>query len=327
MSPEMFSRVNRFARFVWLVLAYDVLVVLWGAYVRASFSGDGCGSHWPLCNGELVPHATQTKTIVELSHRVSSGGSLVLAVVVCVWAWRAFEKGSFVRRAAASVLAFTFSEALIGGGLVLLRLVAHDVSLRRGISTSLHLTNTFVLLASLVITARTAGGARPPVVRGRGWLGALSLAALGATILVAATGSIAALGDTLYPSHSVAAGLAQDVAPSAPLFIRLRSIHPFVAIGSAVLVLGLASLAPAIRPSKEISLFARALSLAYFVQLGLGVINVMTLAPTWLQLTHLLSADVVWILLVTLATSALAIDADVVSASRGGALEESPPAR
>ncbi len=318
---------SRFAKFVWFVLAYDVLVVLWGAYVRASFSGDGCGSHWPLCNGEIVPHATQTKTVVELSHRISSGGSLVLAAIVCVWAFRVFEKNSFVRRAATYVLAFTLSEALIGGGLVLLRLVAHDVSLRRGVSTSLHLTNTFLLLASIVITARTAGGALPPTTRGRGWLGALAIGAIVATILVAATGSIAALGDTLYPSHSVAAGLAQDIAPSAPLFIRLRSIHPFVAIGSALLVLGLASLAPAARPSRDVTRFARALSIAYFVQLGLGALNVMTLAPTWLQLTHLLSADVVWILLVMLATSALALEnPSELSASRGAVLEGSPPA-
>jgi heme A synthase len=311
-----------------MVLAYDVCVVLWGAYVRASFSGDGCGSHWPLCNGELVPHATQTKTIVELSHRVSSGGSLVLAVIVFAWAWRAFEKGSFVRRAAAYVLAFTASEALIGGGIVLLRLVARDVSLRRGVSTSLHLTNTFLLLASLVITARTAGGALPPKLRGRGLVGVLAIGALFATILVAATGSIAALGDTLYPSHSVAAGLAQDVAPSAPLFIRLRSIHPFVAIGSAILVLGLASLAPMTTPSRTVTRFARALSIAYFVQLGLGAINIVMLAPTWLQLTHLLSADVVWILLVSLATAALAHDeVAALNASRGATLEESPPAR
>jgi len=319
---------SKFARFVWAVLAYDVLVVLWGAYVRASFSGDGCGSHWPLCNGEIVPHASQTKTLVELSHRVSSGGSLVLAVIVFAWAWRAFEKGSFARRASAYVLAFTVSEALVGAAIVLLRLVAHDQSLQRGVSTMLHLTNTFLLLASVAIAARAAGGARPFALRGRGWLGALTLCTIVATIVVAATGSIAALGDTLFPSRSVAQGLAQDVAASAPLFIRLRSIHPFIAIGSAILVLGLASLAPAVRPSRDVARFARALSIAYFVQLGLGALNVVFLAPTGLQLVHLLSADVVWIVLVMLATSALADEeASIVNASRGGALEGSRPAR
>lgn len=316
---------QRFVKFVWLVLAYDVLVVLWGAYVRASFSGDGCGSHWPLCNGEIVPHATQTKTIVELSHRLSSGGSLVLAVIVVVWAWRIFQKGSLARKGAAYVLAFTASEALIGAGLVLLRLVAHDVSLRRGVSTSLHLTNTFLLLASLVVTARVAAGAPMPAFRGRGWLGALSASALVGALVVGATGSIAALGDTLYPSHSVAQGLAQDIAPSAPLFIRLRSIHPFVAIGVGVLILALATFAPIVRKSRGVQRSARALSIAFFVQLGLGAMNIMMLAPTWLQLLHLLSADVVWVLLVLLTTAALG-EAEL-SASPGEALAGSPPAR
>jgi cytochrome c oxidase assembly protein subunit 15 len=285
---------RRFVRFVWFVLAYDVLVVLWGAYVRASFSGDGCGSHWPLCNGEVVPHLAQTKTIVELSHRVSSGGSLVLAVALLVWARRAFGPRSPVRRGALWAFVFTASEALIGAALVLLRLVAHDVSLRRAVSTSLHLSNTFLLLASLAITARVAGGDALPSLRPRGWPAFLALGALGTTLIVAATGALAALGDTLYPSHSVAQGLAADIAPSAPVLIHLRSLHPFVAVGAGVFVLALAAVSR-----------ARALPVAYFVQLALGILNITLLAPTWLQIAHLLTADVVWVLLVLVAMNAL----------------------
>jgi cytochrome c oxidase assembly protein subunit 15 len=302
---------RRFVRFVWVVLAYDVLVVLWGAYVRASFSGDGCGSHWPLCNGEMVPHLAQTKTIVELSHRVSSGGSLVLAVVIFIWARKLYELGDPARRGAALVLVFTASEALIGAALVLLRLVAHDVSLRRAVSTSMHLSNTFLLLASLVLTARAAEGRPLPPLRGRGWAGALVLGALASVILVGATGALAALGDTLYPSHSVAQGLAADVAPSAPLLIRLRSLHPFIAVGSGALVISIATIAR-----------ARWLSVAFFAQLALGLLNVTLLAPTWLQLLHLLSADVVWVLLVLVALDV----ARPISASRGEAPEEFRPA-
>ena len=317
--------VRRFTKLVWLVLVYDVLVVLWGAYVRISFSGDGCGRHWPLCNGELVPHAPQTKMLVELSHRVSSFGSLVLAAIVFAWAWRAFPRGSAVRRGAAWVLAFTGAEALIGAGLVLLRLVAHDVSLTRGVSTSLHLTNTFFLLASLVLTARLSTGAAAPSFRGRGTLGAVAGATLLSAIFVGATGSIAALGDTLYPSHSVAQGLAQDVSAAAPIFIRLRSIHPFVAVAAAILILAFATFAPAAKKSATTSRFARLLTVALFVQLGLGVTNIVLLAPTWLQLLHLASADVVWVLLVLLASSALS-QAEI-SASPEEALAGSPPAR
>jgi heme A synthase len=317
--------VRRFTKFVWFVLVYDVLVVLWGAYVRISFSGDGCGRHWPLCNGELVPHAPQTKMLVELSHRVSSFGSLVLAAAVLAWAMRAFPRGSAVRRSAAWVLGFTGAEALIGAGLVLLRLVAHDVSLTRGVSTSLHLTNTLFLLGSLVITARLSSGAAAPSFRGRGSLGALGGAALLSTLFVGATGSIAALGDTLFPSHSVAQGLAQDVSAAAPVFIRLRSIHPFVAVASAVLMFAFATLAPIANKSPATSRFARGLLVALLAQLGLGVSNIVLLAPTWLQLVHLATADVVWVMLVLLASSALT--AAELSASRGEALAGSPPAR
>jgi cytochrome c oxidase assembly protein subunit 15 len=296
----------RFARFVWAVLVYDVLVVLWGAYVRATFSGDGCGRHWPLCNGELVPHAEQTKTIVEFSHRVSSGLTLVLAIVLFVWARRAFAKGSAVRLGATLGLAFTLSEAIIGAGLVLLRLVAHDVSLRRAVSTSLHLGNTFLLLASLTVTGLWAMGAPRVKLRGQGWLAWLAVLALAGVLAVGATGSIAALGDTLFPARSLAEGLAQDVSPAAHAFVRLRSLHPFIAIGSGVLVLSLASFAPAARSDERVRRFARAVAIAYFVQLGLGAVNVTLLAPLWLQTLHLLSADVVWVLLVCLAASALA---------------------
>jgi heme A synthase len=153
----------------------------------------------------------------------------------------------------------------------------------------------------------------------------LSACALFSALCVGATGSIAALGDTLYPSHSVAQGLAQDVAPSAPVFIRLRSLHPFVAIGAGVLLLALATFAPIVRPSKPVQRFARALSIAYFVQLGLGALNIMMLAPTWLQLLHLLSADVVWVLLVLLATAATGEEA--ATSSPKEALAGFPPAR
>ena len=46
-----------FARFAGAVLGYNLLVIVWGAYVRASGSGAGCGNHWPLCNGVVVPNA------------------------------------------------------------------------------------------------------------------------------------------------------------------------------------------------------------------------------------------------------------------------------
>src|SRR5260370_13603682 len=136
-----------FTRYAWGVLGWDLLVILWGAFVRATGSGAGCGRHWPLCNGEVVPRAPRVETLIELSHRLSSGGALVLTLVLLVWAMRVHPRGHVVRRGAAATTAFMVAEALIGAALVLFELVAHDASMKRALSVTLHLGNTFLLLA------------------------------------------------------------------------------------------------------------------------------------------------------------------------------------
>src|SRR5215813_13700333 len=82
-------KLDRFAKYTWFALAFNLLVIVWGAYVRASGSGAGCGSHWPLCNGEVIPGSPTIKTVIEFSHRLSSGLALLLVVGALVWAFRA----------------------------------------------------------------------------------------------------------------------------------------------------------------------------------------------------------------------------------------------
>lgn len=143
-----------------------MLVVAWGAYVRASGSGAGCGRHWPLCNGEIIPRAHRVETLIELSHRVSSGGALVGTLVLLVLAIRAYPRGHRVRRGAWTTASLMVAEALIGAGLVLFELVAHDASMKRGLSISLHLINTFLLLGSTAVTAWWASGGGAIRLRG-----------------------------------------------------------------------------------------------------------------------------------------------------------------
>jgi heme A synthase len=131
LNPESTMTATRFARYAWFVLAYNLFVILWGAFVRASGSGAGCGSHWPLCNGVPVPLAPQLETLIEFAHRMSSGLSLVLVVVLVVWGFRAFAKGHPVRKAVIVVFTSEMVEVLVGAGLVLLGLVAHNDSLAR----------------------------------------------------------------------------------------------------------------------------------------------------------------------------------------------------
>ena len=297
---------NRFARFAWGVLAYNLAVIAWGAYVRASGSGAGCGAHWPLCNGEIIPRAARVQTAIELTHRATSGLALILVVAMGVWAFRAFPAGSPVRRGAVASVFFMVCEALIGAGLVLLRLVERDASLMRALSTSLHLTNTFFLLAALTLTAWWASGGERLRLRGHGGVVTLVSAPMLGVIVVATSGGIAALGDTLFPSTSLAAGFAQDASASAHLFIRLRVLHPFLAVGVGGVVLGAASVVPAMCKLPRARIAGRAVTAMLLTQVAAGLLNLTLLAPIWMQLVHLVLADVLWIALVLLGATSLA---------------------
>lgn len=296
-------QLNRFARYAWLVLFYNLLVILWGAYVRATGSGAGCGSHWPLCNGQVMPRAPQIETLIEFAHRATSGVSLIAVAILVVWAFRAFPRRSPVRAAAVWSGVFIITEALLGAGLVLFGLVADNDSLARAISMSLHLVNTLLLLAALVLTAWWASGGQTARVEGtRGLLWALRTGWL-LSILLGVSGAIAALGDTLYPATSLAQGIQQEFSITANLLVRLRVLHPVLAVGIGVYLIVVARAARSQSSQPAADRLARLLTGLLIVQLIAGAINVLLLAPVWMQLVHLLLADLVWLALVLLSVS------------------------
>jgi heme A synthase len=295
------ASLSKLAVFAWFVLAFSLVVIVWGAFVRASGSGAGCGGHWPLCNGEVVPLAPKLATVIEFTHRMMSGLSLVLVAILAIWAFRVTSKGHPVRRGAAASLAFMITEALIGAALVLFGWVAGNASVARTISTSLHLLNTFCLLAAMALTAWWASGGTPLRLRRQGngrWM--LGLALLG-VMVVGLTGVISALGDTLFPARSLSSGLAQDVAPTAHFLVRLRMAHPVLAVAVGAYLFYVGSLLHDVR--WHLDRYVRVLLLA---QVGAGALNMVLLAPTWLQLVHLLLADLIWIGLVLLSATVLA---------------------
>jgi len=300
-------KLNRFAVYAWLVVAANLFVIVWGAYVRASFSGDGCGSHWPLCNGEVLPTTGFFKTVVELTHRLTSGVALLL-VVGLVWrARRLFPRRHMVRRGAFWSLIFILIEALIGAALVKFELVAGNASIARAFVMSIHLVNTFLLLAVLSLTAWWAMGGQPVRWRGQGKVSLIFALGLAGTLLIAVSGAIAALGDTLFPVSSVAEGIKQDLSPAAHFLIRLRVLHPLVAVGIGLYIVAAASYVNNfLRFSPRTKKLTSVLTTLFLLQLGAGVLNLSLLAPVWLQLTHLLLADFFWIALVLTSASALA---------------------
>jgi heme A synthase len=293
-----------FARYAWAVLAFNLAVVLWGAYVRAAGAGAGCGQHWPLCNGVIVPVAPTLKTIIEFTHRITSGIDLALVALLLVWAFRAFPRLHPVRLGAVLSAIFLMTEALIGAALVLLEHVARNQSSARGYSLSLHLINTLTLLACLTLTAWWAMGKPPVRVAGRpGWMAAGSLALV---MILGVSGAIAALGDTLFPARSLAEAFAQDFDPASSILVRLRVLHPVIAVVAGTWLVLYAVATAGRRP--DLRPLAWLLLCLVGAQLAAGTVNLLLRAPVFMQMLHLLLADALWISLVLLCAGILKSD-------------------
>jgi heme A synthase len=286
---------RRFVQFAWVALGVTVLVILWGAVVRATGSGAGCGSHWPLCNGVAVPLAPATSTVIEYVHRLTSGMAMLLSLGLVFGSRRVFPRGHQARRWAVITFVFMMIEAAVGAGLVLLGLVEDNASAMRAGYIAVHLFNTMLLMGamtSVVWWARLAdddGMAR----RSAEHIRPLT-AILAGLVVVAASGAVVALGDTLFPSGTLAEGVRADFDATAHFLIRLRIWHPALAavVGSGLFVIALKHPMFA-GPSRA---FSRRLVLSLVVaQVGLGVITMVALAPLPLQIAHLLLSTLLWI--------------------------------
>jgi heme A synthase len=309
---------NRFAVYSWGLLGYLLLVVAWGAYVRATGSGAGCGKHWPLCDGVVIPRAQSIEMAIEFTHRVSSGLSLLAVVGLFVWAIRIYPRGHRVRRGAGAVMILIVTEALLGAGLVLFELVADNATMVRAFSMVAHLTNTFLLLGALTLTAWWASGGA--AMRLRQPLTRALIVGLVSVLVVGALGAIAALGDTLFPS-TFAEGLRQDFAGATHPLVALRKYHPLVAVLAGVYLVTLAESIRRRTGSADTSRLAKVVVRLVALQLVVGAVNVRLAAPVAMQLVHLLLADLVWIAMVLFTAAALAIH------EREGAIQPRPARR
>ncbi|MFL6284857.1 MAG: COX15/CtaA family protein [Pyrinomonadaceae bacterium] len=301
-------RRKRFAAYAWVVTALTLAVILWGAYVRASRSGDGCGAHWPLCNGTvMLPDAAQAKTLIEFAHRATSGLAFLLVVVLVVWAFRTFRRGHPARAAAVASGVLIVTESLIGAGLVLLRLVADNASVARALYLSVHLVNTFLLVAALALTAWCATEACASRVRLRHILRGRAGVALVAALALGVSGAVAALGATLFSERAEAVAV-PETSPSAQLLFSLRQykLHPLLAVLVGAYLIYFALRARRSFADAWVRRWAASVVALVFAQLGVGLLNAALLAPVWLQIVHLLLADLIWLALVLLSASSLA---------------------
>ena len=291
----------KYSRLAWSVLVYNICVILWGAWVRITGSGAGCGDHWPTCGGEIIPRSPNVETMIEFSHRLTSGFTLIFAVVVVVLARKVFAKGHRARTAAWVTLVFILLEAALGALLVLKGLVAKDTSTARAVVIALHLVNTLGLVAGGALTAWWARERERSV--GANVRPGFILAVILGLVLVGASGAITALGDTLFPvpvadGAGLFANIVQDISLAQHFLVRLRVIHPILAVlvGFYILVWGLT--VERRTQSGSLGYLANALVWSVALQLMLGVLNVLLHAPGWMQIVHLLVADLVWVVAV-----------------------------
>jgi heme A synthase len=305
-TPPLPAARRHLAVFAWGVLAYNIAVILWGALVRATGSGAGCGGHWPLCNGDVLPAVAQAATAIEFTHRIMSGLALAAVAGLFVWARRVCPPRHPVRRGATWALVFILLEALLGAALVLLGHVAKNESAGRIYSLSAHLVNTFLLLASLALTAQRASvwaankrEDAPPLPR---IFNLPSLAPLAAIALVAVAGAITALGDTLFPAHTLAEGMRDDFAATAHFLVRLRVIHPALAIAAASFLAWLAIPEWRARRTPALYLLSGGLLGLAGCEVLAGAANILLQAPLAMQLIHLFIADCLWITLILFVT-------------------------
>lgn len=289
-------------RFAWGVLAFFIATILWGTVVRATGSGNGCGDHWPLCNGTVFQTSPTLHTMIELMHRISAGAiDSILVLVLIIWTWRGTVRGHLARWAVVATIFLTITEGALGAVLVKFGLTAGSRSPMRAPIEALHLTNTLLLVAALTLTAHFLGRHQGYLISKVKLVAPLgTVATIIVVLIVGVTGSLAALGDTLFPASSLGAALTQDFSAGSAWLVRWRWTHPSIALVASIFLIWLLVRAARQTGYWDNRRLTALVLILLAVQYTLGVLDVVLLAPLWLQIMHLLGADLLWAALVVL---------------------------
>ncbi len=312
MNTEL--KLTRFARYAWFVLAYNLLVIIWGVFLRASKSGDGCGQHWLTCHGEVIPSAPELKTVIEFSHRITSALDGFIVIGLLVWAFRLWKrdksaKNNLVLKMAIASFLFVLVEGALGAGLVLTGNTAETLTAARPFWMAGHLITTLILLAFLSLTAWFASGGKPFDFKAKPKiLLLLGLAVLG-VLFVGMSGSIAALSSMIFPSETLSEGIAKDFSATSNILLRLRVSHPILSVSVGVYLIFLAGwLKMKAGNLPGVMRWSNILSVLIIIQIAFGSLTLLTLAPIVMQIGHLLLADLIWISFILMSANFLAED-------------------
>ena len=269
-----------------LGIVLSILSILAGAFVRATGSGDGCGSTWPTCKGKIIPQLSDPSEVIEFSHRSISGILLIVTLIIFIKS-RNMSKGTIVRTTVNLLTFFVVFEAAIGAVIVLYEWVGLNSSLPRIIAVPIHLVNTFGLLACYAVLYKVLLNNFKNIKQL--WDRRFVFVAF-LFLLSGASGSITALADVLFPSASFYEGLMEDFDRTSELLTRLRILHPIVATGLSV-----ALIIESRKIQKDYKIDVKFLQLLVIVAVTLGVLNVLSNIVLLLSIFHLAIADLLWI--------------------------------
>jgi Uncharacterized protein required for cytochrome oxidase assembly len=271
------------------------LHLIFGAIVRISGSGMGCGDHWPRCYGSFFPPLNRPDLIIEVSHRYLASILLLSLIALAIAAYRRRAEPGVggrggVLRSATLAVALGFSAALLG---------AMTVKLGNApFATLAHWTVAMSLVATVVATVIRTGGFGGDVARtiaASPKTQRASMAAAGMALLAVIMGGLPAK----YPGAAVACqsfplcGPNPDVVAGA---VHIQLTHRILAM---LLILHVAfGLVLPMRRRGEATVFRRvaliALSLGIFQLLVAGAMIGMHLPPV-LRSLHEATGVSIWI--------------------------------
>lgn len=308
-----------FTTYAWLFLFYLLAVILFGAWVRITGSGAGCGSHWPTCHGDVIPRDPSTQTMIEYTHRLTSGLLGIMVIPLIGWAFKRFGRHP-VFWASIVTLVFILFESAIGAGIVLAELVADNDSIARSIVIAIHLVNTLFLTGSAALVAWWSTGKKMPQFHRGGALKWLLYVGMAGLIATSMSGAVTALGDTLFPvDPTIGDGLFQrvrdDLSPANHFLVRLRIFHPVIAVVAALYLMVITWVIRLRDVHPRIELWAGVTLALVIIQTLIGVFNILLAAPGWIQIIHLLFAQLLWIAVLFLTVSTMMPDSATDSES------------
>ncbi len=237
------------------------------------------------------------KTIIEFSHRLTSG---LLGIFALVFAFTFVKRWGLKApgKVALITLFFVIAEALVGAGIVLKELVTDDASVARASVIAFHLVNTLFLTGAAALAAHWVKKGPSPFTYSKHLL--FCGLALLAIVLTSLTGAVTALGDTLFPinienGHSVFSNVQAGLDTTNHFLVRLRIIHPIIATITAV---GVAIFSFWSIENERAAPYAKAGLVVALLQIIVGYGNIFLGAPGYMQLSHLLLAQCLWICVV-----------------------------